>query len=97
MYQAALDVILEQQEGHLVGRRGQCLDLLQYVQAVRLFGDEPLNTAGLALDPLQPVDKQASIFGVGVAKVCWFHTAGEYVASCRQRSIGAATASVHSQ
>jgi hypothetical protein len=90
--QAALDVILEQQQGHLVRRGGQRLDLLQHVQAVRLLADQSLQATRLPLDPLQPVHEEAPILGVRVAKVLWLHTAGEYARHAWHRSIGRPTA-----
>ena len=69
MRQAAGDVVLHEQQRHLVRGGGQRLDLLQDVQAVGFLADQPLEAAGLALDPLEAVEQQAAILGVCVAKV----------------------------
>ena len=92
--QAAVDVVLQQQQPDLVGRGGERLDLLQQVEAVGLFLDQPLQPAGLALDPAQPVQELATVLGVRVPEVgrgigagCCRHTAGQYADARRHRSI----------
>ena len=69
MRQAAVDVVLEQQQRHLVGRRGQRLDLLQDVEAVRLLVDEALEAPSLALDPPQAGDEVPLVLRVAVAEM----------------------------
>jgi len=83
--EAAADVILQQQETHLVGRGGERLHLLQEVQAVGLFLHQSLQAAGLALDPAQPVEQLAAVLSVRVPEVgrslsagCRRHTVGQY-------------------
>ena len=69
MRQAAVDVVLEQEQRDAVGGRGHRLDLLEDVEAVGLLLDEPGDPAHLSLDPAQPVQQLAAILGVGVAEV----------------------------
>jgi LmbE family N-acetylglucosaminyl deacetylase len=78
-------VVLEQQQADLVGRRREGLDLLQQIQAIGLFVNQPLQPTGLALDPPQAVEQLLPILGVRVAEVLWWHarigsrhTAGQY-------------------
>ena len=81
--EAAADVILQQQETHLVGRGGERLHLLQEVQAVGLFLHQSLQAAGLALDPPQAGDEVALVLRVAVAEMGGMciggHTGGQYV------------------
>lgn len=82
--QAAVDVILHEQQRDLVGRRGQRLHLLEDVEAVGLVLDEPLKSARLPLDPAQAGDEITLVLRVGVAKMgeagIGIHTLGQYVA-----------------
>ena len=82
MRQAAVDVVLQQQQRDLVGGGGERLDLLEDVEAVRLLLDEPLDAASLPLDPPQARDEIALVLRVAVAEVGLVrigrHTAGQY-------------------
>jgi len=69
MCQASVDVILQELERHLVGGRGQRFDLLEDLEAVRLFFDEPLDSACLTLDPPQPIEQLVAVLGVRVAEM----------------------------
>jgi len=83
MRQAAVDVVLEHQKGHLVGGRGHGLDLLEDVEAIGFVLDEALDPASLALDPPEPSDEVALVLRVAVAKMGGVliggHTGGQYV------------------
>jgi len=67
--QASVDVVLEDEHGHLVGGRGHGLDLLEDVQAVRLVLDQALESACLAFDPTQSIQELFPVAGVAVSKV----------------------------
>jgi len=71
MAQAASDVILEQQQAHLIGGRRERLDLLEQVEAVGLLLDQPLQASRLSLDPPQAVQQLVPILRVGVPEVGW--------------------------
>lgn len=77
-------MILEQEQPDLVGSRRQRLDLLEYVEAVRLLFHEALDATRLALDPPQPGHEVALVLRVGVAEVgvarIGSHTGGQYAA-----------------
>lgn len=84
--QAAIDVVLEDEQRDPVRRRDERLDLLQDVEAVRLLVDEPGDPARLALDPPQAVDEERPVLAVAVPEVVvgargaigLRHTAHEY-------------------
>ena len=92
--QAAVDVVLEQEQRDLVGGGGHRLDLLEDVEAVGLLLDEALDAARLALDPPQAGDEVALVLRVAVAEVGGVrigrHTGGQYVERRVARSIGLA-------
>ena len=83
MRKAAVDMVLEEEQGDLVGRCGERLDLLQDVEAVGLVLDQALDPAGLALDPPQAGDEVALVLRVAVAEMVGVrigrHTGGQYV------------------
>ena len=83
MRQAAVDVVLEQRQRNLVGRRGQGLDLLEHVEAVGLLVDQALDAARLPLDASETRDQVALVAGVAVAEMGLVrvsaHTGGQYV------------------
>ena len=92
MGQAAVDVVLEHEQRHLVGGRGHRLDLLKDVEAVGLVLDQSLDPARLSLDPPQAGDEVALVLGVAVAEVCGVrmgaHTGGQYVDDESERQSG---------
>ena len=69
MAQAAGDVVLEQQQPHLIGGRRERLDLLEEIQAIGLLLDQPLKAPRLSLDPPQTVQQLVPILRVGVPEV----------------------------
>lgn len=69
MRQTTVDVILEQQERHLVCGGGQGVDLLKDLEAIGLLFDQALDSTRLPLDPPQPIEQLATVFGVGMAEV----------------------------
>ena len=90
--QAAVDVVLEEQQCDLVGGRGERLDLLEDVEAVRLLLDEALDAPRLALDAAQARDEVPLVLRVGcggsvrrAASVVILR--GQYAAALARRSI----------
>jgi hypothetical protein len=67
--QAAVDVVFQDQHGHLVRSGGHGFDLLQDLQAVRLVLHQALEPTGLSFDPAQPVEQIAAVARVAVAEV----------------------------
>ena len=88
--QAAVDVVLQQQQAHLVGGRGERLDLLQQVQAVGLFVDQPLSRApaprsGAAGSAARGGPWCTSAGSAAAGSVAVGHTPGQYA---HRRDIG---------
>lgn len=69
MRQAAVDVIFEEEERHLVGGGGHRLDLLKDLEAVGLLFDQALHATGLPLDPPQPIEQLVAVLRVRVAEM----------------------------
>jgi hypothetical protein len=65
---AALHVILEDEQGHGVDRRSERGGLLEDVDAVLLALDHPADASDLALDPAEPAKELGAVLGVAVAE-----------------------------
>ena len=67
--EAAVDVVLDEEERDTVSRGRERFHLLEYIEAVRLLLHETLDAAHLALDAPQARDERALVLGVAVPEV----------------------------